>query len=207
MREIVIPGEEISDKNLKVGEGSYIKEGKVYSSVYGMVSVTGNTVRVVPLHGKYIPKRGDQVIGIAKTLTFKGIFVDINSPYDGFLPLERIRYHVGDVMLADVARVSNVNEVTLDRPKRLSEGRVVEIQPTKIPRVIGRKGSMLRVIREVTGSYLTVGRNGRIFVKADDDIARVVEEALKMIEKEALSYGLTARVKEFLESRMKEEGK
>lgn len=207
MREIVIPGEKISDRKIRVGEGSYIKDGKVYSSIYGIVSRVGNVIKVVPLHGRYIPKKGDQVIGVVKAMLSKGCFVDINSPYDGFLSLERVRYNVGDILIAEVSNVSSVNEVLLDKPRKLSDGRILEVQPTKVPRIIGKKGSMLKILRDATKTYIIVGRNGRVFVRADGRVMKIIEEALRMIEKEALSYGLTARVKEFLEKKVKEEVK
>jgi len=200
MREIVIPGEKLSDRRMRTGFGAYIKDGAVFSSVYGIPEHTKGFIRVVPLKGKYIPHEGDHVIGIVKDVKYRGCFVDINSPYVGYLPLNNDEdYDIGDILLIRVAEVSSVNEVMLAEPKKLYDGKLVEIQPVKIPRVIGKRASMLRILREAGNCIIFVGRNGRVFVKGDTNDVKKVEEALRMIEEEAHTYGLTARVKKFLE--------
>ncbi|MCZ7384821.1 MAG: RNA-binding protein, partial [Candidatus Methanoperedens sp.] len=53
-KKLVIPGEFLSDDVNLADEGTYVEEGKVFSSVFGIASLK-NHVRVVPLSGKYIP--------------------------------------------------------------------------------------------------------------------------------------------------------
>ena len=77
---------------------------------------------------------------------------------------------------------------------------MVEISPAKIPRVLGRKGSMLKVIEEKTGCTLAVGQNGRILVWGDDpQRVNLAVKAVLMIEREAHTSGLTDRVALMLE--------
>ena len=40
----------------------------------------------IPLKSKYVPKKGDVVIGKIKDVRFSMWDVDINSPYSGILP-------------------------------------------------------------------------------------------------------------------------
>ena len=202
MREIVIPGEKLSDKNIKTGYGAYAKKGKVYSSIHGIAVKTRDFVKEVPLHGKYLPHEGDQVIGIVEAVRFKGCFVELNSPYNGYLPLEREdECKVGDLIMTRITEVTNVNEVTLNDPRKLYDGKLIELQPVKVPRVIGKSGSMLRILRAATQTMIFVGRNGRIFIKGEKEQVTKVEKALNMIEREAHTFGLTSRVKQFLENK------
>lgn len=202
MREIVIPGEKISDKKMKIGQGAYMHEGKIFSSLHGIVVKSKDFVKVVPLRGRYIPHRGDHVIGIVEATRFGSCFVDLNSPYNGYLSLDRDgELKVGDLILVKVNDVTSVNKTTLEYPKKLYDGKLLEIEPVKIPRVIGKKGSMLNILKDSTGTLIFVGRNGRIFIKGDRKGIIKVEAALKMIEKEAHTLGLTSRVKKFLETK------
>jgi exosome complex component RRP4 len=90
---------------------------------------------------------------------------------------------------------------------RIEGGKLVEISPAKIPRVLGRKGSMLKVIESKTGCTLAVGQNGRIIVWGDDPrMVNLAVEAILMIEREAHTSGLTDRVALMLEGG-KSEGK
>jgi exosome complex component RRP4 len=200
MREIVIPGEQLSDHKVKIGNGAYLRNGKAYASIYGISKKDKDFVKVVPLTGKYTPRERDQVIGIVRHVRFRACFVDLNSPYDGYLSLEdETEYPVGTIVMAEVVDVSDSNKVTLDNPRKLYDGKLIEVQPVKIPRVVGRHGSMINMIRNHTSGYVFVGRNGRIFIKGERQDIQKVEEALRMIEKQAHTHGLTARVKEFLE--------
>ncbi|MCD4739871.1 hypothetical protein K8R43_01615 [archaeon] len=204
MREIVIPGEKLSDKNLKTGYGAYVKQGKIYASMHGVAIKTNDYVKVVPLRGKYMPREGDQVIGIIEGMRFKAAFVELNSAYNGYLSLEREdECHVGELIIARVIEVSNVKNVTLEGARPLYDGKLLEVQPVKIPRIIGKNGSMMKILRDTTKTTIFVGRNGRIFIKGERKQILNVEKALDMIDEQAHTHGLTARVKQFLEQEVK----
>jgi len=78
-------------------------------------------------------------------------------------------------------------------------GQLVEITATKIPRVIGRKGSMVSMIKRETGCQITIGQNGLILIsgKTPED-ERLAVMALHKIEEESHTSGLTDRVTEML---------
>jgi exosome complex component RRP4 len=86
----------------------------------------------------------------------------------------------------------------------------MKVTPTKIPRVIGRKGSMISMIKQETGCQIILGINGVILVTGktpeDEEIAMM---AIHKIEEESHTSGLTDRITQFLkeEKTKREENK
>jgi exosome complex component RRP4 len=80
---------------------------------------------------------------------------------------------------------------------------ILEISPAKIPRVIGRRGSMINMIQDILKIQTMVGQNGRIWIRTSDtDVMRLAIKAFKMIEAQAHTSKLTDRVKAMLEDEM-----
>jgi exosome complex component RRP4 len=78
-------------------------------------------------------------------------------------------------------------------------GQLVEVTPTKIPRVIGRQGSMVGMIKRETGCQLTIGQNGLILINGrSPKDERLAFMALRKIEAESHTSGLTDRVTEMI---------
>jgi exosome complex component RRP4 len=192
MKEIVVPGDKVDGKV----ESYVFKEGNsVYSMVLGVMDDREGYGRIVPLNGKYFPQVEDYVVGVVTDVKRGGYVLDINSPYDAFLASRR-RYNNGEVIFAKVGDVSEVRNVSLTMDKQLYDGELMEIMAVKIPRVIGKKNSMVMLIKEKTKTDIYVGRNGRIWLKGGDiDKAK---RAILKIEKEAHTDGLTDRITEFL---------
>lgn len=87
---------------------------------------------------------------------------------------------------------------------KLRGGRILEIIPAKVPRLIGRKGSMINLIKNETDSRLIIGQNGRIWLNGRTlEIELVIEKAIRKIESEAHTSGLTDRIKEFITKELK----
>ena len=84
-REIVIPGQLLADGRYRSSLGTYQKEEKVYSAVVGLAELRGNTVKVVPLQGVYIPREGDLVIGTITIVAGNNWKIDIGGPYQASL--------------------------------------------------------------------------------------------------------------------------
>ncbi len=189
---IVIPGEEVQGP---ISDYVYTEKGKNYSMVYGLLYKGGEKSRIVPMKGRYLPNAEDYIVGIITEVKHGGYTVDINSPYSAYL-MSRREYNFGDVVFAKVADVNEVKSVLLSYDKKLFEGDVIEISPTKVPRVIGKKNSMVDMLQEKTGCEIYVGRNGRIWLKGKNPTK--AEEAIVMIEKEAHTDGLTERITKFL---------
>jgi len=192
MKEIVVPGDKVDGKV----ESYVFREGdSSYSMVLGVMDNKEGYGRIVPLNGKYFPQAEDYVIGIVTDVKRGGYVLDINSPYDAFLASRR-RYDSGAVIFAKVGDVSEVRSVSLTMDKQLYEGELIEIMAVKVPRVIGKKNSMVMLITEKTKTDIYVGRNGRIWLKGGD-IEKAKKAVLK-IEMEAHTDGLTDRITEFL---------
>ena len=85
-KDLVIPGQILADDEYYSGRGTFKENGKVCSSLLGRVSLRNKKIRVIPLKSKYVPKKGDVVIGKIKDVRFSMWDVDINSPYSGILP-------------------------------------------------------------------------------------------------------------------------
>lgn len=217
-RELVVPGKLLAEGDYLPGEGTFLEEGKVFSAVVGLAEIRERSISVISLQGRYIPRRGDKVIGIVTDAHPFGWTLDLNSPYTGNLMVSELvgrkvdvfkedigRFlRIGDAVLAEVREVDERWRVQLTASERglgrIRGGRLVEISPAKIPRVIGRKGSMLKVLEETSGCRLEVGLNGRILIRGKDP-RRVnsVVEAILLIEREAHLSGLTDRIKAKLE--------
>jgi exosome complex component RRP4 len=218
-RELVLPGDFITDGKFRAGSGTYMDNGKIYASTLGIKSIRSDFVNVVPLAGQYIPKVGDQVVGIVMDMGPSNWLVDINSPYPAPMHIneapwrvdfgDTARYlKVGEVILARIFMVDEVKHVQVSMKdhglRKLQGGQILEISHSKVPRVIGRNGSMIEMIKNYTNCRIIVGQNGRIWVDGEITAVDNAVRAIRLIEVEAQSIGLTERLKEFLESIQKE---
>ena len=211
-KKLVIPGEFLSDDVNLADEGTYVEEGKVFSSVFGIASLK-NHIRVVPLSGKYIPRPGDMIIGIITEVSFSNWIVDIRSPYEGLLHIsefprrientEMSKYlNVGDAIITLVTDVdpSMKVELTLNdqRLRQIKEGRIIDVTPSKVPRLIGRSGSMIAMLKNETNCNIFIGQNGRVWITGKDKDLELAVKAVLKIEKESHVSGLTDRLTRFL---------
>lgn len=217
-REIVVPGELLATDARKAGPGTFTEDGKVYAAQLGIKSVRPDQISVVPLSGQYIPMRGDLIVGKIVDIGPSNWLVDINSPYPAPLHVNEVPWRVefgetgkfmtvGDIVLIKVVDVSGTMRITVSMQdhglRKLAGGMVIDVSPSKVPRVIGRNGSMIQMLKNHTGCRIYVGQNGRIWIDGDlDNIMRALH-AIKMIEDEAHSLGLTEKVKRFLEKSSK----
>jgi len=192
---VVIPGEMLSDTPKPVPYG-FTDKGRTYSSVMGLFDAASN--RLVPLEGCYMPNLDDTVVGVVTYVKFSGYTVDLKSPYTGFLSSKETReeYKLGDIIAARVKEVDEAKNVDLTEASKLERGEIVEIHSVKIPRVIGKSSSMIRMIQDAAKSEVIVGKNGRIWLRGGNTALAV--EAILKIEKEAHTHGLTDRVSALL---------
>lgn len=220
-REIVVPGELLDGHGKKAGPGTYVEGGRIYASQLGIKTVRPDEISVVPLSGQYVPVRGDLVIGKIVGLGPSNWLVDINSPYPAPLHVTEVPWRVefgetskfmtvGDVVLLEVIGVDELQRIQVtmkDRGfRKLSGGVVVEISYSKVPRVIGKNGSMIQMLKNMTGCRIYVGQNGRIWIDGELDDVVAAMDAIRLIEEEAHSLGLTERVKKLLEKSSRRKG-
>ncbi len=223
MYKVVVPGDFISDEVNRAGEGTYVDEGKVYAMNYGIVSDKG-AIKVVAISGKYVPTRGDVVIGKVVELVYPFWIVDIASPYEARLHISdfsrgaerRIDFStmsdyldLGDLIIAKVLDVDALMRIDLglnDEIKIGNRGRLIEISHTKVPRVIGRSGSMIKMLKEKCKCFIFIGKNGRIWIKGQEENMNLATQMVLMIANEAHTSGLTDRISHFLDSYKENKG-
>ncbi len=212
---IVVPGEIIAQGGQYNVKGAAIvrADGTIIATRIGLLRMKGRDINVVPLAGPYIPNRGDNVIGIVVDYSVVYWLLEINYVWKARLDAsdflrrpfdtgkERITDYLkmGDVVYAKVAHVERgMNPIVSCREKgygKLEGGRLISINPVKIPRVIGVKSSMLETIKRITKAEIKVGANGIIWVRAEKpEIEELIELVIKKIEKESHVSGLTKRI-------------
>lgn len=223
-KELVTPGDLLAEGNYIAGENTYRENKKVFAARMGLVEYNNRKVRVVALRAFYIPRIGDIVIGIVTEVGFNGWEVDINAPYTavlrasdvlerGFRPQKNDLLSIldiGDLIVAKVAaydRGSNpIIKISEPGLGKISRGQLIKVTPTKIPRIIGRKGSMITMIKRETNCRITLGQNGLIIVSGKNrEDERLAIMALRKIEEESHTSGLTDRIAEMI--RKQKEGK
>ncbi|HIQ50283.1 MAG TPA: RNA-binding protein [Nanoarchaeota archaeon] len=219
-REVVIPGQTLAKgMDLLPGYGTYRYNDEIVSKVTGLVKLKERIISVIPLSGKYVPRPGDGVIGIIEDVQPTFWNVNINSPYIGILLLgEAVKeyvdvtktdiskyYDIGEVIYARVLQISKSGIVTLSmndpKARKLRGGKLVRITPYKVPRVIGKEGSMIELIKEKTQCQIIVGQNGVIWIKGKNEA--LATKAILLIEKESHILGLTEKVSKLLEGEAK----
>jgi len=216
-KQLVAPGEVLAEGSYFPGENTYREGNKVYASRIGLAELVANKLIVVPLKGCYIPRVDDFVIGRVVDIAMSGWIVDISSPYPALLPLSETPasramaarkdltriFNVGDLVMAEVIAFDRTRDPLLTVRGRglgkVSSGLVVHISPAKIPRLIGRKGSMISLLKKATGCEIIVGQNGTVLVSGrQPKNEQIAAEAMYLIEREAHTRGLTDRVSELM---------
>ncbi len=220
-RSIVVPGELLAHgMDYIPSEGTYRLKEDVYAQKIGLLHIEGRVLKIVALSGVYIPRRGDTIIAKVTDVSINGWVVDTNSAYRAMLSMKEgttdfIKkgsdltryYNVGDYLLAKIINVTPqflVDITMIGRGlSKLSEGRVIKVNPYKVPRIIGKQGSMVSMIKQATDCRITVGQNGLVWVKGDPEMEILAITTIRMIVEKAHIKGLTDMIKEFLEKATK----
>lgn len=225
-KTIVVPGEVLADgMDYIPGFNTYREGEKVLACKLGLMQVEGRAIKLIPLSGKYNPKTGDTIIGKVIDVLFSGWRIETNSAYSAMLPLKDATsefiargadltryYNFGDYVVAKITNVTSQNlvDLTMKGPglRKLNGGRVIEVSPYKVPRIIGKKGSMVSMIKDATGCRIVVGQNGLVWIQGDNPAKMVVAiKTIRKIEAESHISGLTDVIKVYLENETKGEQK
>lgn len=215
-RRFVIPGEIVAHGSMRA-ETNVIRAGdKIVSTRVGMAEVAHDAVRVVPLSGPYIPRIDDLVVGKIIDYSAFAWEVDMNSCFFGILPAQSVfgreyspakdsltdRLAVGDMIAAKVIAFDRTRDplLSISGPGlgRIPRGQTVTVSAAKVPRLIGKKGSMIRSIETGTNCRMLIGQNGVVVVVGSpEDVLKAIR-AVKLVEEEAHSPDLTERVQKLL---------
>lgn len=219
-KRYVIPGDVITTGPYRPDQNVTLDGNRIIATVIGISEISDDSVRVIPLTGMYIPKSSDLVIGKVVSHTSLSWEVDINSCYVGILPAADVfgrdfsahadeltsKLDKGDLIAARIVNFDRSRDPLITIADRelgkIESGTLIKISPSKVPRLIGKRGSMIQTIEMATHAVITIGQNGLIVVSCDDSngLLKAIK-AIRMIEEQAHMANLTDKVKEMLESR------
>lgn len=214
-RNIVIPGEVIfKGEEYLPGEGTEKKNNEIVAIRYGLVEELNKLVKVIPLSGVYQPRRGNVVIGKVENVTFNGWVIDINTAENAFLSLMEVPRYVNKDDLREVmdigdmvvAKIYSINKRGIDLTLklkglgRMDRGIILSINPNKVPRIIGKEGSMISLIKDESKCRITVGQNGFIWIEGDNiEDELFAKKAILYIADNSFISGLTDEMKSWFE--------
>jgi len=216
-KSIVVPGEVLAEgMDFLPAGGVFREDDKLVASQIGIVSVDNRLVKLIPLTGSYNPRKGDTVVGRIVNINFSGWTADIGYVNHAVLPIRDATsdfiergadlskfYDFNDLIVAKISNLSSQNliDLTMKGPglMKLREGILIDVTPSKVPRIIGKQGSMINMIKDKTGCKIIVGQNGKVWIRGDNfDNEKKAMDAISMIEKGAHTDGLTDKIGEFL---------
>ncbi len=210
-RKIIIPGEVIvKGDNYLPGEGTEKRGDEIIALQYGLAEESNRLVKVIPLSGVYQPRMGNVVMGRVENITFNGWLIDIGASEHGFLSLTEVPRYVNkggldevmDIGDMAIAKIIGINKRGIDLSiksrnlGKIEDGMILKINSHKVPRVIGKEGSMVKLIKDETGCNITVGQNGLIWIKGDNiEKELLAKKAILFIAEKSFIDGLTEEVK------------
>ncbi len=216
-KSIAVPGEILAEGMDFLPAGGVFRENdKIIASQIGIVNIDNRLVKLIPLNGRYSPKKSDMVIGDVVNITFSGWVIDIGCTNFAVLPIrdatsdfidkgEDLSRYYGfkDIVVAKISNVSKTNliDLTMKGPglMKIKGGMLIDVTPSRVPRIIGKQGSMISLLKERTGCKIIVGQNGKVWIKGENfESEKKAIDAIRMINNLAHTTGLTDKISEFL---------
>ncbi|MBS3100923.1 RNA-binding protein [Candidatus Woesearchaeota archaeon] len=216
-KSIAVPGETLAvGMDMLPGSGTYREGESIKANRLGLAVIDGRTIKLIPLSGRYIPKTGDTIICKVIDVSFSGWRLDTNSAYSAMMSMKDATsefiarganltqyYDLGDYVMCKIVNVTSQKlvDVTMKGPglRKLRGGRVIEVDPNKVPRIIGKQGSMVIMIKDATKCNISVGQNGLVWIDGEPLNELLAIQAMRKIERESHLSGLTDKIKDFLE--------
>ncbi len=209
-RFVVIPGEVIASGEDYLPSDGARREGKdIVADRFGLAEEAGRVIKVIPLTGAFIPRRGNVIIGRVSMITFNGWVVDVDYASNAFIPLDEcprfINKNEMDQFLAigDAvsAKIWSINQRGVDLTLRgkglgkLEGGFTFRVSPNRVPRIIGKEGSMITLIKEKTNCSITVGQNGWVWIRGESMESEILaRRAIEFVTEKAYVEGLTEKM-------------
>ena len=220
-KDISVPGETLAvGMDVLPGSGTYRDGEKIVANRLGLAMIEGMTIKLIPLSGRYIPKTGDTIICKVIDVGFNGWRLDTNSAYSAMLSMKDATsefiarganltqyYDLGEYLVCKIVNVTSQKliDVTMKGPglRKLKGGRIIEVNTNKVPRIIGKQGSMVIMIKDAAKCNIVVGQNGLIWIDGEPMNELLAIQTIRKIEKESHMSGLTDKIKEYLEKNNK----
>jgi exosome complex component RRP4 len=216
-RKYVVPGDKITEGNLRPLFNVFRAGNSLVATRVGIAEAGREGVKVIPLSGVYIPRTNDIVIGKVMDHSSLSWEVDINSCFSAHLPAQDVfgrdfsparddmgrELANGDLITARIIAFDRTRDpmITVQDKDlgKIPRGEFIKISATRVPRLIGKRGSMIQTIEQATRTRILIGQNGVIVVtgRNAEGIALAIK-AIRMVEEEAHTSNLTQRVKSLL---------
>ena len=216
-KDIVVPGEVLAiGMDSFPGIGTYREGENIIASKLGLVQLDGRTIKLIPLSGRYIPKKYDTIICKVIDVSMNGWRLETNSPYSAMLSMRDATsqfivrgadltkfFDIDDNVTCKIINVTSQKLVDVTMKgiglRKLKGGRIISVASNKVPRIVGKQGSMVSMIKDATKCDITVGQNGLVWINGSPEGELLAVESIRKIEKESHLSGLTDRIKEFLD--------
>ena len=216
--QFVLPGDVIVTGHYTPEQNVIIDGDRVIATTVGFSEIKDSNVSVISLTGFYIPKIDDLIIG--KVISYSALSweIDMNSYYSAILPASDIfgrdftssrddlslKLDKGDLIAARIVNVGSTREplITISGQDlgKIDSGELVRITPSKVPRLIGKQGSMIQAIEGATNSSITIGQNGLIILNNDNNSGlERATRAIKMIDLNLYEPNLEEKIQNLLD--------
>jgi exosome complex component RRP4 len=216
-RRYVIPGDKIAEGNFRPLTNVIRSGNALIATRIGIAETGREGVKVIPLSGVYIPRVNDLVIGKIIDHSSLSWEVDINSCFSAHLPAQDVfgrdfsparddmtkHFAIGDMVTARIVAFDRTRDPMLTVQDRdlgkIPRGELLRISATRVPRLIGKRGSMIQTIEQATQTRILIGQNGIVVVtgRSPEGVDLAVS-AIRMVEEEAHTANLTQRIKALL---------
>jgi exosome complex component RRP4 len=213
-RKYVVPGDKIIEGNFRPLMNVMKTGNAIIATRIGIAEAGRDGIKVIPLSGVYIPRVNDIVIGKITDHSSLSWEVDINSCFSAHLPAQDVfgrdfsparddmnrQLATGDLITARIIAFDRTRDPMLTVQDKdlgkIPRGELLKISATRVPRLIGKRGSMIQTIEQATQTRIMIGQNGIIVVMGKRlDGTQLAIRAIKMVEEEAHMSNLTQRIK------------
>ncbi|HYY50732.1 MAG TPA: exosome complex RNA-binding protein Rrp4 [Nitrososphaeraceae archaeon] len=216
-RRYVVPGDKVVEGNFRPLMNVIKVGNSIIATRIGIAESGREGVKVIPLSGVYIPRVNDIVIGKITDHSSLSWEVDVNSCFSAHLPAQDVfgrdfsparddmgrQLATGDLIAARIIAFDRTRDPMLTIQDKdlgkIPRGELLKISPTRVPRLIGKRGSMIQTIEQATQTRILIGQNGIVVVMGRNlDGTKLAIRAIRMVEEEAHTANLTQRVKVLL---------
>lgn len=216
-RKYVVPGDRIIDGNFRPLSNVAKSGNSIFATRIGIAEATRDGIKVIPLSGVYIPRVNDIVIGKIIDHSSLSWQVDISSCFSAHLPAQDVfgrdfsparddmnkQLAIGDLVTARIMAFDRTRDPMLTVQDKdlgkIPRGEFLKISATRVPRLIGKRGSMIQTIEQATQTRILIGQNGVVVVTGRNaEGTQLAIGAIRMVEEEAHTSNLTQRIKTLL---------